>query len=277
MPNEEILVLGATGKTGRRVVAQLQQRGQRVRPASHSGATRFEWYDEGTWAPALDGVRAAYVVDSEGADAAEQLAAFSEVAVGRGARRLVFLSARDWAVSGGEDRLAGERALTASGADWTILRPTWFAQNFSETIFLRDPVLDGKLVWSTGDGLEPFIDAEDIAAVAAAALTEDGHAGQTYELSGPRLLTFGAAVEEIARATGRDIAYVPVSETEYAVHAAERGMPAGVVEVLNLLSGWISAGRNAHLSDGVQRVLRREPRDFSDYVNAAAAAGAWKA
>lgn len=274
-----ILVLGATGKTGGRVASRLRRLGVVVRAASRSGQTRFDWGDEGTWEPALDGADVAYLVDSQGPDAARTLGAFSELAVENGVGRLVLLSARDWAVSGGEGLLAGERAVARAveraGGEWTILRPTWFAQNFSESPFLRDPVLDGEVVVSAGEGLEPFIDAEDIAEVAVAALTEDGHAGQTYELSGPRLLSFREAVAEIAGATGRDIRYVPVGPKAYEAYATERGTPDDLAGALNMLYGWIRGGRNAHLSDGVRRVLGREPRDFADYVGATAAGGAW--
>jgi uncharacterized protein YbjT (DUF2867 family) len=262
-----ILVLGATGKTGRRVVSRLERRSDvRIRAACRRGPTRFDWDDERTWEPALDGVGAVYVVSFEGADDARRLGAFASLAVARGARRLVLLSARDWAVSGGEETLAGERAVQGSGADWTILRPTWFAQNFSESQWLGEQVRSGEVVLPAGDGREPFIDADDIAAVAVAALVEDGHAGEVYELSGPRLLSFGDAVEEIAAGSGRDIRFVPASAEEYAADAARRGQSAGTTDVLNMLYGWIREGRNAHLSDGVQRVLGRSPRDFSEYV-----------
>jgi uncharacterized protein YbjT (DUF2867 family) len=270
-----ILVLGATGKTGRRVVAGLRQRGATVRAASRTSPTRFDWGDRETWAPALAGVRAVYLVDSQAPDAAETLGAFSAEAVAAGMAHLVLLSSRDAGVSGGLTWLDGERAVREAGVAWTILRPTWFMQNFSEERYLRDPVMSGTLTVSTGTGLEPFIDAEDIAEVAATVLTEPGHAGQIYDLSGPRLLTFGDALAEIATATGRELRYVPVSSAEFATYAAELGLSPGLIEALTLLFGWIAEGRNAHLSDGVQRVLGREPRDFTTYAKTAAAAGAW--
>jgi uncharacterized protein YbjT (DUF2867 family) len=215
------------------------------------------------------------VVDSQRPEAAEQLAAFTELVVQRGVRRLVFLSARDWGLSGIEEHLASERTVTRSDLEWTILRPTWFMQNFSES-YLRDPLMEGRLVLSTGSGREPFVDAEDIAAVAAAALTEDGHGGQIYELSGPDLLSFGDAVDAIAAASGRKLAYVPVSDEEYATYATRRGFSGADIELLTMLFGWIRAGRNEQLSDGVQRVLGREPRNFAAYARTAAAAGAWR-
>ncbi|MET9515271.1 NAD(P)H-binding protein [Streptomyces sp. NPDC002994] len=270
-----ILVLGGTGKTGRRVVSRLQQRGYEVRSASRKGPARFDWNDENTWEPVLDGVGAAYLVDSQFSDAATSLSSFSKLAATGGVERLVLLSHRDWVVSADEEKLPCERAVRESGAEWTLLKPAWFAQNFSEESFFRGQVADGEVVWPTGDGVEPFVDVEDIADVAAAALTEDGHGGQAYELSGPRLLSLGAVADEIARATGRDITYRAASPTDFAAYATERGLPEDFVAMLNMLFGWISEGRFAQLADGVQRALGREPRDFTDYVRTTAATGVW--
>lgn len=163
-----------------------------------------------------------------------------------------------------------------SGADLTILRSTWFSQNFSESYWLED-VVRGEIALPAGNTPEPFVDADDIADVAVAALTEDGHTGQMYELTGPRLLTFADAVGEIAEATGREIRYVPVSTQEYAAAAAEQGLPGDVIDLLAYLFGEVLDGRNAHLADGVQRALGREPRDFADYARDAAASGVWDA
>ncbi|WP_374775302.1 NAD(P)H-binding protein [Streptomyces sp. NBC_01310] len=272
---QPILVLGGTGKTGRRVAAGLRQRGHEVRAASRKGPHRFDWSDENTWEPVLRGAGAAYLVDSQLADAAESMRSFGKLAVDAGVERLVLLSARDWVVPAGEEKLPCERAVRESGAEWTILKPAWFAQNFSEDPFFRGQLLDGEVVMSTGDGVEPFVDTEDIADVAVAALTEDGHAGQSYELSGPRLLSLGAVVEEIARATGRDIAYRPVPADEFTAYAARQDLPEDYADLLNMLYGWISEGRFAQLADGVQRALGREPRDFADYVRTTAATGVW--
>jgi uncharacterized protein YbjT (DUF2867 family) len=273
---QTVLVLGATGKTGRRVVAQLEARGAVIRTASRRGPVRFDWDDERTWAPALEGADAVYLIKAGGpaAAAAAKLEAFCVLAVARGTHRLVLLSYRD-AANEAPENPASERAVMASGGAWTILRPSWFAQNFSEGEFLQRAVLDGELRLAAGDGLEPFIDAEDIAAVAAAVLTRDGHAGRTYDLSGPRLLTFGRAMEEISKASGRDVRYVAVEPSVFAAHAAAEGHSPGFVTTMNELSGWIREGRNGYLSDGVQAVLGRAPRDFTEYVRAAAASGAW--
>ncbi|MCX5388745.1 NAD(P)H-binding protein [Streptomyces sp. NBC_00094] len=277
MKKQPILVLGGTGKTGRRVVSRLQQGGHEVRAASRrgKGPAHFDWNDENTWEPVLEGVGAAYLVDSMADDAATSLSAFGKLAASGGVERLVLLSHRDWVVSDGEEKLPCERAVRESGAEWTILKPAWFTQNFSEEAFFRGQLVDGDVVLPTGDGLEPFVDVDDIADVAVAALTEDGHAGQAYELSGPRLLSLGDVSAEIARATGRDIAYRPASPDDFAAYAAERGLPADFVALLNLLFGWIRENRFAELADGVQRALGREPRDFADYVGRTAVTGVW--
>jgi uncharacterized protein YbjT (DUF2867 family) len=269
---ETIVVLGGTGKTGRRVVERLRALHGPVRVGSRSGHTPFDWEDPATWSPALHGAAAAYVSfypDLAVPGAAETIGALAEQATDGGTRRLVLLSGR-----GEEEAQRAERALQDSGAEWTVVRCSWFSQNFSESYFL-EPVLAGELALPAGDMAEPFVDVEDIADVAVAALTDDGHAGQVYELTGPRLLTFAEAVDEIGRATGRELRYVPVSMEAFASDMAEQGVPADVVGLLRYLFTEVLDGRNATLADGVQRALGREPRDFADYAREAAATGVW--
>ncbi|WP_329625367.1 NAD(P)H-binding protein [Streptomyces sp. NBC_01255] len=272
-----ILVLGGTGKAGRRVVSRLRSRGHEVRVASRQGdgPARFDWTDENTWEPVLEGVGAAYLIDSQRDDAATSMRAFGKLAAAGGVERLVLLSHRDWLASAGEEKLPCERAVRESGAEWTILKPAWFMQNFSEEGFFRGQLLEGEVVLPTGDGVEPFVDLDDVADVAVAALTEAGHAGEAYELSGPRLLSLGALSREIGGATGRDIAYRPVSPADFTRYATGRGLPEEVAEMLSLLLGWIGEGHFAHLSDGVRRALGREPRDFADFVARTAVTGVW--
>jgi uncharacterized protein YbjT (DUF2867 family) len=267
------LVLGGTGKTGRRIVQRLQAKGVPVRVGTPSATPPFDWTDEATWPAALDGVGSVYVTyypDLAVPGAAEAVGTFADLAVARGVRRLVLLSGR-----GEEGARRGEQALQQSGADWTIVRSAFMAQNFNESFFL-EPLRAGEVAFPAGEDLaEPFIDAEDIADVAVAALTEDGHVGQLYEVTGPRLLTWADAVAEIARATGRPIRYLPVSLEEYAALLIEQQVPAEVVKMLTGVFTEVLDGRNAHLSDGVQRALGRPPRDFADYARDAAATGVW--
>ncbi len=266
------LVLGGTGKTGRRVAERLEARGVPVRVGSRSAEPPFDWEDRDTWAAALDGggsVYISYYPDLAIPGAPDAVGSFAELAVERGVRRLVLLSGR-----GEEEAQRAERAVRDTGADWTIVRCSWFSQNFSEG-YLVEPVADGEVVLPAGSVPEPFLDADDIADVAVASLTEDGHVGELYELTGPRLLTFAQAVGEIASATGREIRYVPVSVEEYAAGAAELGVPDELVEFLTYLFSEVLDGRNANLTDGVQRALGREPRDFADFARDAAAARVW--
>jgi uncharacterized protein YbjT (DUF2867 family) len=266
------LVLGGTGKTGRRVVEGLEARGVPTRVGSRSADPPFDWEDRGTWAPALDGVGSVYISyypDLAIPGASEAVRAFSELAMDRGVRRLVLLSGR-----GEEEAQRAERAVQDTGADWTIVRCSWFSQNFSEG-YLVDAVADREVVLPDAPVPEPFVDVDDIADVAVAALTEEGHVGELYELTGPRLLTFEEAVGEIAEARGREIRYVSVSLEEYAARAAELGVPEDFVEFLTYLFGEVLDGRSANLGDGVQRALGREPRDFADFVRDAVAKDVW--
>ncbi|AVT35867.1 NmrA family transcriptional regulator [Plantactinospora sp. BB1] len=266
------LVLGGTGKTGRRVAERLTARGVPVRVGSRSGRPPFDWWDRSTWADAIRGVSAAYLSfypDLAVPGAAETVRSFTELAVRGGVRRLVLLSGR-----GEEEAQLAERMVQDSGAEWTILRASWFNQNFSEGELLA-PLREGELVLPVGDVGEPFVDADDIAEVAEAALTGEGHVGQLYELTGPRLLTFAEAVAEIAGAAGREIRFRTVPVEEYAAMLAEQKLPAEVAALLTYLFVEVLDGRNARLADGVSRALGREPRDFRDFARRAAATGIW--
>jgi uncharacterized protein YbjT (DUF2867 family) len=271
MATKPTLVLGGTGKTGRRVVERLAARGIPTRVGSRSGEPPFDWDGQATWAPALDGVGSVYVSHYLDAlpGAAETVGSFADLAVRSGVRRLVLLSGRGEPEA---DRV--QEVVRDTGAELTILRATWFAQNFSESYFI-DGLLAGELALPAGDMPEPFVDADDIADVAVAALTDDRHIGQVYELTGPRLLSFAQAVAEIAEATGREIQYVPISVDDFASALRAEQVPPGDIELLAYLFTEVLDGRNAHLADGVQRALGREPRDFSQYVRDAAATGVW--
>ncbi|MDO9434946.1 NAD(P)H-binding protein [Hydrogenophaga sp.] len=271
-PIQPILVLGSTGKTGRRVAQRLSALGLPCRMGSRSATPAFDWEQPSTWAPALEGVGAVYISyfpDLAVPGAADTVGAFARLAVQRGVRRLVLLSGR-----GEEGALLAEQAVQASGADWTIVRATWFNQNFSEGSFLG-MVLEGELTLPVGDVPEPFVDADDIADVAVAALTQDGHVGEVYELTGPRLMTFAQAAEEIAQAAGRPVRCTPIPLEVFTDAMAAQGEPAEVVALLRYLFNDVLDGRNARLADGVQRALRRAPRDFGEFAREVAGCGVW--
>jgi uncharacterized protein YbjT (DUF2867 family) len=274
--NTLTLVLGATGKTGRRVADRLAARGVDTRLASRTGSPPFDWNDVSSWPKVLDRVGAAYLCyhpDLAVPGAADTVGAFAEAAVGAGVRRLVLLSGRGEREAQRAEALVG-RAATGSAATVTVVRASWFAQNFSES-FLLDGVLDGRLALPVGDVPEPFIDVDDIADVVTAALTEDRHAGALYEVTGPRALTFAEAALEIARATGRPVQLAQIGSAEFAAEMAAQGVPGEVTALMLYLFTEVLDGRNAGVTDGVREALGRPPRDFSQYARRAAAAGMW--
>ena len=272
--NRTTLVLGGTGKTGRRVVERLEARGLPVRVGSRSGEPPFDWEKPETWAPALEGVGAVYLTyypDIALPGAIEATRSFTELAIESGAPRIVLLSGRGEPLA---ER--AEDVLRDTGAELTILRSTWFMQNLSED-YMREHVLSGEIRLPAGDVPTPFLDADDIADVAVAALTDDRHVGQLYELTGPRSLTLAQVAAEISEAVGREVRYVPISIEQHAAEAAEHGAPPELVELLTYLFSEVVDGRNADTTDGVRRALGREARDFRDFARAAATSGAWDA
>ena len=268
------LVLGGTGKTGRRVAERLVNRGVETRIASRSADPSFDWNDQSTWKATLDGVEAVYITyapDLAIPGATEAVRDFVATAVGQGIRRLVLLSGR-----GEEEAQACERIVQDAGVEWTVVRASWFNQNFSEGEFLG-MVMDGAITLPAGDVPEPFVDANDIADVAVAALTEDGHDGEIYEVTGPRMLTFADVAQEISRAAGREVQFIRIPKEAFAGAIAESGVPKEIAWLLNYLFETVLDGRNAYVCDGVKRALGREPTDFSEFVDRIAASGVWKA
>ncbi len=266
------LITCGTGKTGRRVADRLEALGRPVRIGSRSGHPPFDWNDPTTWSGALDGVGSVYVTyvpDIAFPGGAEAVDAFTRLAVERGVRRVVLLSGRNEVGA-----LRGEEAVQRSGADWTIVRSSFFAQNFSEGAFL-DGVRAGEIAVPAGDVAEPFIDVDDIADIVVAALTDDRHIGELYEVTGPRLLTFADVAADLTTAMGRPVRYSSINSEEFAAGLQAAGLPEDDVMGLVELFTEVLDGRSAYLTDGVQRALGREPRDFTEYATAAAAAGAW--
>ncbi len=267
------LVLGGTGKIGHRVVERLTRRGMSTRVASRASHPAFDWNDRRGWNAVLNGVATVYISyapDLAIPGATDTVRAFVERAVAQGVKRLVLLSGR------GEDEAQRcERIVQQAGVEWTVVRASWFSQNFSEGAFL-DMVLGGMVSLPAGDVAEPFIDADDIADVAVAALADEGHHGEVYEVTGPRCLTFAAAVEAIATAEGREIQYVRIPREAFRAGVAESGAPDDVAWLLDYLFSTVLDGRNAQTGDGVRCALGREPKDFSEYARQSAASGVWK-
>lgn len=272
MRTSTIAIIGGLGKTGGRVAERLKERGINIRAASRSTTPRFDWQDRGTWHQALEGASAAYVTfqpDLAVAWAAEAISAFAKTAVEAGVGHIVLLSGR------GEDgAVLSEKELRAVGVDYTVLRASWFNQNFSEGAFVEG-ILQGKLALPAGDVVEPFLDAADLADAAVEALTNPRHRNQTYELTGPRALTFRDAVSEIAAACGRTIAYETVPIDAFVAEMAAFGLPRETTDLLHELFTEVLDGRNSHVEDGVRQILGRQPKDFSAYARETAATGIW--
>ncbi|GIT93262.1 NmrA family transcriptional regulator [Jannaschia pagri] len=271
MQTPPILVIGATGKTGARVVSRLDAKGIPVRRGSRGATIPFDWEAPETWAPALTGVRKAYVTyfpDLAFPGAVEKLEALTEVAKGTGLEQMVLLSGRGEHFAG-----LGEEVVRNSGLGFTIVRAAWFAQNFSEG-YLRDPILGGVLPMPGGEIAEPIIDIDDIADVVVAALTEDGHLGERYEVTGPRLMTFAEMAEVLSDTLDRPIRHVPISFEDFHANVAAAGDDF-VADVFTKIARETLDGRNAYVTDGVERALGRGPRDFIEFAHDAASRGAW--
>ncbi len=269
-----VLVLGATGKTGRRIAEQLRATNIPVRIGSRSALPAFDWNKESTWDACLDGVRAIYInysPDLAMPGATDAITALVNRARAHGVEHLVLLSGR-----GEEEAQACEAIVQAGGMDWTIVRASWFNQNFSEGAFV-DMVRAGKITLPDVDTPEPFVDVDDIAEVAVTALTQPGHAGEIYEVTGPRMLTLAEVAQALSQATGRTIEYVPVPHDGFVAGVKESGAPQDVVWMLDYLFATVLDGRNAYLTDGIQRALGRAPKDFATYAQEMAASGVWEA
>ena len=267
------LVIGGTGKTGSRVADRLAAKGVPVRIGSRSAVPSFDWNAEAGWDACLEGVEAVYITytpDLAIPGATDSIRAFVDAAKRNGVQRAVILSGR-----GEAEAQASERIVMNSGLESTVVRASWFNQNFSEGAFI-EMVHAGEITLPAGDVAEPFVDCDDIADVAVAALTEPGHAGEVYEVTGPRLLTFGDIARELSQATGREIAYREVPHTAFIDGVSASGAPADVVWIMDYLFTTVLDGRNASLTDGVVRALGRPPKDFADYAREVAATGAWR-
>ncbi len=267
-----ILILGANGKTGKRVLNKLTKLGLPAKGVSRSSQPSFDWTDRSTWAPVLQHVDAVYITyqpDIAAPGAENAIREFSALAKKQGVRKLVLLSGR-----GEKEAQLCESIVIHAGMEWTIVRASWFCQNFDEGTFVEQ-VQAGYVSLPVGKVGEPFVDADDIADVVVAALTEEGHNSKVYEVTGPRLLTFQEAVEEISRAAGKPVQYEQIPMEAYAAVLTEYEVPDEVISLITYLFTEVLDGRNESITDGVQQALGRKPTDFSEYARKAAATGVW--
>ncbi len=271
----QILVIGGTGKTGKRVVERLTEAGKSYRLGTPDADVPFDWYDDTTWDAALQNIKSVYSVFYPDYSVPHGLQIFEKFIIRAkqaGVEHIVLLSGRNE-----QEAEEAEQLVIHSGIDWTVVRCSWFMQNFSENFFLED-ILRGEVALPVNPAVtEPFVDANDIADVVFAALVERKHRGHLYELTGPELLTFKDALDRIAEVTGRPINYVTVTLEEYEQGMRQAGLSEVMINLMNYLFRDILDGRNQYLSDGVKQALGREPGSFNDYVKRTADDGTWNA
>lgn len=271
MNKTDILITGVIGKTGRRIQERLVARGITARPGSRQGTVPFDWYDASTWTKALEGIRTVYLSfypDLAVAGAPAIIQEFTDLAVANGVEKLVLLSGR-----GEANAQRCEDIVLSSGLDATVLRASWFAQNFSEGHFL-DGVRAGVVAVPAGEVREPFLDIDDLAEVAEQVLLEEGHEGKIYELTGPELLSFHQVAEQLSEASGLEVQYAPITlEQNYSMLEGIAGKEFAAL--ITDLCREVLDGRNESTGNGVEQVLHRPPRSFAEYCRKAADAGVW--
>jgi len=271
--NSNVLIIGGTGKTGRRVVEQLRNKGISPRVGSRNVAPGFDWNDKDTWVQALEGIEKMYVSyypDLAVPGAKEAIQSLTVLAKELGVQKMVLLSGK-----GEKEAEACEDIVKESGMDYTIVRASWFNQNFSESFFL-DPVLSGEVALPMSDVLIPFVDANDIAEVAMTVLLDDQYNGQTIEVTGPELITFKDAVKMIAQESGRTLNFHEITLEQYVDGMNKMGMPADVVWLIEyLFSHVLTNPTNQLIVNDVERVLGRKAKTFLAYAKETAQTGVW--
>lgn len=270
---KQILVIGATGKTGSRVANLLKEMGHQVRNGGRSEEPAFDWQNPETFAPALDGMEAAYITyypDLAVPGAKEAITQLTEAAKQTGVKKLVLLSGK-----GEKEAEECEQIVANSGCDYVLVRASWFNQNFSES-FLLDPILAGQVALPMPQAEVPFVDVNDIAEVAVSTLLNDKWNGRTLTVTGPEKLTFKQIIDEIALATGRTIEFQPVSIDTYAQMMKEAGLPDDYVWLFSyLFEEVLGNAENQDISHDIEEVLGREAMSFSSYVETTAKTGVW--
>ena len=276
MNRRTVWVEGATGKAGRRVAAALATAGVAVRAASrHPGEpaenltpTRFDWYDESTWTASVADSTALFVKGLDSDDHATDLIARLIASAPR-AQHVVLMSALgvDKAPVTAPRRVL-EKAVRESGREWTILRPNWLVQNFDEdeAVFARAIREDDELYAGSGDNRVGFVDARDVAAAAVVVLTQDGHHGRAYDLTGPEALTFEQVAEVLAKTSGRPVQHVDADLDQHRAHFARSGRPDAWIDHMMHLFALIRAGVFDAVTDDVERLTGNAPRSLAAYA-----------
>lgn len=275
MKKNEILITGGTGKTGRRVMERLQRSGEyQIRIGSRSQTPPFDWNEPGSWVAALKGVDTVYITfqpDLAIPSAPSIIQSFTSLASSHGVRKMVLLSGR-----GEAEAQRCEDIVKATASSWTIIRASWFNQNFSEGFFLND-ILAGRIVLPRVASPEPFVDADDIADVVVKCLLDDKHNTKTYELTGPELLTFEQAIHHVASASANRLEYEEMPMDAYEEMMRSYHVPEDQLWLIRYLFTEVLDGRNASITNDVELVLGRKARSFSQFAAESASLGIWSA
>lgn len=274
MKNENnILVIGGTGKTGRKVVTLLEKQDINVRVGSRSANLPFDWEDYNTWAPAMKDINKVYITfqpDLAVPGALEAIERLTKTAISCGVKKLVLLSGK-----GEREAELCEQVIIHSGLDYTIVRASWFNQNFSESFFL-EPIIHGAVALPQADVKVPYVDTGDIAAVVVEALLDKKHNGKIYQLTGPRKLTFREVIQEISEATNRDISFTPISISAYTSAMKQQGIPDNFIWLVEyLFSEVLGNPKNEEITNDIENILGRKPKDFSQYIKETKSTGVW--
>ena len=268
-----ILVIGGTGKTGRRVVENLTNLGHNVRIGTRSNNPKFDWDDPSTFAPALKGMDRAYIVyypDLAVPGAKEAITALTEAALKEGLEKVVLLSGK-----GETEAEECEQIVANSGLNYTLVRASWFNQNFSEGAF-RDYVMAGTLALPMPEASVPFVDTNDIADVVTEGLLNDDYNGETLTVTGPKKLTFDEVAGILGDKLGRSIQYQPISMDEFKEGLTAAGLPESFIWLLGyLFTEVLGNSENQTVSNDVERVLNRKPVSFEEFVENKVAEGVW--
>lgn len=257
------LVIGSTGKTGRRVMAKLQALGYQPKGASRRDEVFFDWSEPSSWATALKGIDSVYLTyypDLAVPNAPDDIAKFCALAKLKGVKHVTLLSGR-----GEPAAQKCENIVKQSGLNWTVVRASWFNQNFSEGMF-RDFIMSGKIALPVSEMTEPFIDVDDIAEVVVASLTQPQHNGQLYEVTGPELLSFAQLAQKFCTHLGRPVAFESIDLAVFQSNLAQAQVDSGAIEALTYLFTEVLDGRNQFLADGVEQALGRKAKSFDDYI-----------
>lgn len=268
-----ILVIGATGKTGRKVVDGLIQQNQNVRLGTRKNDPAFDWDNPATWPNALAGMDKVYIVyypDLAVPGAFEAIQELMEVAKKAGVQKAVLLSGK-----GEKEAERCEQVVANSGLDYTLVRASWFNQNFSEGAFLEF-VLNGTVALPMPEAKIPFVDVNDIADVVSKVILDDTYNGQTITVTGPQKRTFKEVVEIMAESTNQQIQFVPISIDEFKDGMRKAGLPDSYVWLFGYLFQEVLGNpNNQEISDDVAKVLGRPAKDFETYAKETAATGIW--